>query len=530
MTNYRRCAQLAAVMLMAVGLVGGPARVAAAGGVLSPPSTVTADCSRDVSAELNTFFAAVADNTTVRLPRDGCYRIEREVRILGKSNFVLDGNGTTLRRTTLSPLELQYPNANAFLRLAGLTSSRVENLRIRGINLTSDVPYRAEFGSYLRAYEFEHGIAISGSTGVTVRGVDIDGVFGDGVMVTGWDKFSRRQTSGITVTKLRVGHNGRQGIALSRVDGALIDGVDITSRRTGVDLEPDTVDFVVQHVEIRNSVFHSALLAFASRGAGPVDHISIHDNVITRSGVPFVYVESSLGVTRKDWRVTRNIVKWTMNSTVPGMKFSNVHGVVVDRNTVPFEPKSQMSAVLLKAGTSGAEVTCNWFQGAGPTLIRTDGTVSSYVAAFNSTGASPPTCPAPTTSPTVQATPTAGATGGAAASLSSPRSNVAGTSTASQPRGAVAPSDRPASQPSAIPTRSPMTSRSASRLGRVPRSPGPSRATLDPTRRPVALTRAEPTAAGQQAGGWWGRHPIGALLLVAGVGLVPLARRLAVIR
>lgn len=324
-------------------------------GVHSPPGHIAADCSRDETDALNAWLASVPDDATVRLAAGGCYRAERTVQVSGKSGWTIDGNGATLRRAEVSGQAFRYPKSNAHLRLVDAPGVTVRDLVVVGTNDGRDlggvvidadgaerkVQCYTEYGftCYTVALEFEHGIDLRGAPGATVSGVTVDAVWGDGVYVSGGDQFADFGSDGAVIRGVSISRNGRQGIAVVRSSDVLIDRAHIkSSRRAGIDLEPDSSGEVIRNIEIRDSTIHSWLLAFASAGRGTVSDVWIHDNTVTRSGVPFVYVRASDGSRRANWRIHDNVVTYGLGSPQPAMLFERVDNVSVLRNTVAISP------------------------------------------------------------------------------------------------------------------------------------------------------------------------------------------------
>lgn len=365
---------------------------AAAQTVHTPAASIARDCSRDVTPELNAFFVRIPHNALVRLPYRACYRIDREVVIKDKSGLRLEGNHAAFRRFSLSPQELRYPHANAHLRFVGLVNSLIEKLHVVGTNKTSDLAYlRPHYGAYDRQFEFEHAYSFHGARNVTLRHSFADAVWGDGVNITGADQYHGLMSDRVRVQHVTIDRNGRQGVTVIATN-VLLDGLVIKhSRRSGIDLEPNTGDSVVSGIEIRNTRINSWLLAFASAGRGAVNDVWLHHNRIERSGVPFVYVKASDGTRRTNWRVTDNLVTADLGSPLAAIRFYNVGGGLIARNDVNISPNQSQLAVEVKNGTSGLLIECNLFRNAKPAFVDSDGS-SSYRLRNNAIGSTRPTC------------------------------------------------------------------------------------------------------------------------------------------
>lgn len=66
---------------------------------ISVPASIPADCSVDVTQQLEDWFNSLPAFVVVNMPQNGCYRIESSIRLLGKVGIVVNGNNTTLKRT-----------------------------------------------------------------------------------------------------------------------------------------------------------------------------------------------------------------------------------------------------------------------------------------------------------------------------------------------------------------------------------------------------------------------------------------------
>lgn len=153
----------------------------------------------------------------------------------------------------------------------------IRDLTVRGPN-RSDDPKVGQPGvaTYDPRYAKEHGFAIRKSSRVRLEDNRVDAVFGDGVSI------GQGMSTDIVVSGLTVERNGRQGVHLANVSGALIERVNVVNgRRGGVDFEPPGSRAVVENVEVRDSTFRTQLLAFpAVGGQGEVRNIKIYDNVV----------------------------------------------------------------------------------------------------------------------------------------------------------------------------------------------------------------------------------------------------------
>lgn len=344
------------------------------------PASLPTDCSRDVSSELNAWLTALpTSGVRVVFPTNGCYRTERTITVKGKKGWVVDGQGVELRRTEQTPAELRYPKNNRHLAVVDSTDVVVRNFRVTGLNTVSDVPKQPHFGSYVRDLEFEHAYSAWNSSRLEFEDLQADAPFGDGL-------YLHSNVRDVTVRRVDLARNGRQGIGVlaTRV---LIDSANLrSSRRAGVDLEPDKAPLM--DVEVRNSTILSHLLAIASGGPGNVDRIHVHHNTVVKSGVPWLYAARA-GFTRNDWTVTDNWVQPYLGSPAAAMRFQNAERAVVTRNIVPVV--TTQSRLIFDVASSTVTATCNSFRGGGTLVRDLDGRSTVHLIA-NETGPEPPAC------------------------------------------------------------------------------------------------------------------------------------------
>lgn len=379
----------AAVALGSTAFVFGGSSPATAAGVFTVPDSIAADCSIDVAGALQAFFASVPDNSNVQLGVGACYRIDTEVKVAGKSGWTLNGRGATLRRFTDSPKALEYPNANAMLRFGNLRNSELFDLHILGKNTVSDQKdLRPKYGAWVARYAFEHGVTLSGAQNVELRDSTIDAVYGDGVYIGGSDASGPARN--VRIRNVLVDRNGRQGIAITRADGVVLDGVTIAhSRRSGIDMEPHRGQAVAT-VEIRNSTINSRLLAITGSGVGQVNNIYVHDNKIIHSAMPVVHDRASGNVhdRRTGWRVVDNEVTFSVRSSGSMLTFGNTDDILVEGNRFALNPGS---GLVVRLGRSTATIRCNRFTGAIPKFVVVDA-ASKINAYANSLTSDMPTC------------------------------------------------------------------------------------------------------------------------------------------
>jgi hypothetical protein len=353
------------------------------------PYTIPADCSREVTKAINQWMASVPDGSTLVFGWKACYRTERTLRLRDRVALILNGNGATFRRFSLSPPRLRYPHSNRHWLIRGGSQISITKMRVRGTNTVSDTG-RPGFGTYRLAFEFEHGFSIHGVQGIVITNVSTDATWGDGLYFAGGDQYAGEPSRNVHVMNVKVDRNGRQAIALSNIDGGLFENVRILhSRRAGFDLEPPPGN--VRNIEIRDSYVNSHLHAFSSAGRGDVSGIEIHHNVVDGYSVPWVYVKETYGLRRYDWSIHDNQVLRLQGSPMPMLYFVRVDNVAVERNVSHAQTTQSRKAASFTEAGGTLLVADNDFTGACWAYLADP--LTAPVTAFGNTLSPPETCP-----------------------------------------------------------------------------------------------------------------------------------------
>ncbi len=315
---------LATVRDLAVGAVGPP------GVVLNFPTDGS-----DVTDLVNTELAAIRSGSTVIIP-PGRYYTPRTIKIVGLQGLTLETEDVFFwsDEKPAGSTRQHHEDISRHLDIRESADITINGLNIEGANADGD---------YVAAIEQQHAFAIHNSDRVTLNDCWSSFIFGDGVYVGGG---AYGQSTDIEISRQTVRRNGRQGIALTWVDGVLIDEADIRgSRRSGIDLEPNISAHTVTNVEVKNCRMASRLLAFPSGGRGQVSNIDLHHNRIVQTGASWVYVKASDGTRRHNWRVADNVVSWELGSPYASNRYWNVDGLEIARNQVNHRPSRYMTAL-----------------------------------------------------------------------------------------------------------------------------------------------------------------------------------------
>lgn len=259
--------------------------------VVAPPDTVPRGVTcgpglRDATAALQSWLDSLARNDQTVQLGGGCYRIEGTVRIEGRTNFVLDGQGATFRA-------YDDPSTRAersFVLLTGNTDVTVRDLTIEG----GATPGYVSSQAHQHAFDVDWcgvgpGCAVRENEGVQLVDVTANRVKGDFVYIRG--------SNDVEVSGARFGRdgnpstpdgNGRQGIAV--VSGSnirVLDSEISNAARAVIDLETNLSSESITDVTIRNNTVRQTnpdlpgLTFFANQGANSrIEHVNVLDNTL----------------------------------------------------------------------------------------------------------------------------------------------------------------------------------------------------------------------------------------------------------
>ena len=324
------------------------------------PAGIVSDCSVDVTAPLATLIARLPMGATLNLRSGGCYRIDRTLFVQGKRNLTIEGNGATLKAGTLGDQQRRH------LWITGGSGIVVRNLTILGAATTP--------GVYDATKSFQHGVAISGATGVRIERVTIRNVYGDFVYVgSGGGVWSRD----VTVTGSTFSGAGRQGVAVVGGQGVVIDGNTLGNvGRSMFDLEPNQVtDGAVDVTISNNSTGYARNFWLANGGVGlNVRNIVVRGNRATSATGGLVWSYGPINGYRGPFVITDNVFQFWGTVTDSGSKggffFSRAKGVTISGNVVQFPVARRLPAVENRDSVD-IVVGTNQCNGAGSSLLIT---------------------------------------------------------------------------------------------------------------------------------------------------------------
>ena len=305
------------------------------------PSSIDATGSKDVSSALQSFINDAANGSTIVFKAGGTYRLGKTVRISGKRNITLEGNGARLNLTGTSGSDSKG------LQVQSSSGTTIRNLTMVGNNSeagTSDA---------CCSLESQHAIAVSGATDTLIEKVDIRRVWGDCVYINATSP-GAAWSDGVTFRDSTCRLTGRHGVGLIR--GSNIRVVNNVFDEIGfmvIDIEPGASDAGARDVVIRGNdigsyglgdQYNAWLLAACGKPGAVIRDVTLTDNTIEgnrigwsgNNGRPMRALSVRIcgdNGTREDFTVTDNVAQTAIDG--PAMYFTDVKGVTVTGNAQP---------------------------------------------------------------------------------------------------------------------------------------------------------------------------------------------------
>lgn len=230
---------------------------------MSPPTSIVADCSQDVSYKLRKWLNNLSAGTSVLLQPSACYLVDEGINLRNPQGLTIYGG--TFRDDAVTP-DRPHTKGYAVFTVIGGSHVAIEATHILGQN----------HGGYDPTLAFAAGIDLEGTSYATIRSVTITGTFGDGISLSplrgGADHDSGTilgPTSDVTIRDVTIEGVGRQGVTLASVSGAQLS--DVVFSDTGLntfDVEADQWDEGANDITIDGCSSSGGGLFFANGGAG----------------------------------------------------------------------------------------------------------------------------------------------------------------------------------------------------------------------------------------------------------------------
>lgn len=242
----------AACVALALGFADS-ASVSAA--TVTPPTTISSNCSADAAGPLSTWLNGLPAGSTVEFPSDGCYLIGSSLKIQSTSGLTIMGNGTTLDQATAGPKTKLRP-------IVLMTLDR--NLAVSDLSIEG--AYDGTNGGV--NFEGDYGLLLEANSGVSLTGLKVKNIQGDFINLqapdSGFTGSSHALNTNVSVTNSTFTNAGYHGLTIEAGDGVLFSGD--TFSKIGV----DAMDF---EYDIYSTSFKNGKPTEAAE-----DHVTITDD------------------------------------------------------------------------------------------------------------------------------------------------------------------------------------------------------------------------------------------------------------
>ncbi len=336
------------------------------------PTTVAADCSSDVTPQMQAWINGIPDDSYLSLGSKACYRVDGTITMQNRHHLQLNGNDAVLKPATTGDLK------RIGVAILGGSDIKVVHLTVWGANPTAG----ARPDAYHPSLVGQHGFKVGGATDVVLDHVSAFDVYGDFVYVGGFDG---KPSSQVMVSTSTFARSGRQGITIVDADHVTIQENVISGvAMTMFDIEPNLPTQEARSIHIIGNVTGSArAFWFANEGAhADVGDIEISGNrmKVATGGLIFVYASS--GPYRSTYVITDN--QFIANYKVAdqhskgALFFTHAQNVTITGNHVTFPKGHDMPAIELR-DSRHVTVRGNTFANAGSPLLATEGSADYHI-------------------------------------------------------------------------------------------------------------------------------------------------------
>lgn len=332
-------------------------------GTYTPPASIPADCSVSVTAALTTWLGTVPDFATISFPAGACYRIDEIFTIRQRTGLTFNGNGATFRTVT-DGTEAPQPRTRSHWLLLHATDIVIRDLTIDGPNANG-------FG--VPALEAQHGFEIDGGVRITIAGVAIREVYGDGVTVargvgTKGAPLPPRDSEDVTIADSSLSTIGRQGVSITSARRVTVARSTLTGiQRSAIDLEPVAATNVIEDIVVdSNTMSDYDLYMVAAGGACAMTFrdVTITGNIVTGTGPRLTKLACPH---RQDLVIEGNTMTIPDSEGDQGILVAKWSTVLIRNNTLTFE--DSVPAVVFAETTGVVTVENNLFCGASAVFV-----------------------------------------------------------------------------------------------------------------------------------------------------------------
>lgn len=367
MRRRRSSCVLGAVAIVAAACSGG-----GGGGGRSDPRSIrfegAADCSTDVTTELNELIASVPDGSTVTFAPKACHRIDGTISIVDKQAFTLAGGGVRFEAL------IQGEDDRKHFDVEG-----GEDFVATDLTLVGPHPEGGPAG-YVPELASQHGFNFGGVEGIAISNVTISDIYGDFLRFGqggGTEGEENRWSRDIVVTGSHFERNGRQGVSFTGAADVVIEGNTISDvARSVFDIEPNSAGGGAQRLRLAdNDLANWGNLVLPIGGKGEVSDIELVNNRL--GGKLDVLVkdprtenkaeEEGGGIRRRNISIIGNVADALSGNAA--VNLTRVDGAVVSGNRQTFEPDTEAVKVIESCDVT---IEDNQFEGMSTVVSQDD--------------------------------------------------------------------------------------------------------------------------------------------------------------
>ena len=325
-----------------------------------------ADCSEDVTAELNKLIAAAPDGSTVRFAPGACHRIDGTVKVVDKQDLTFEGNGATFKAMTEGESNRSHWE---FVAGGGFT---IRDLTVVGANPNGGID------GYVADFAFQHGFNFGGVDGVDMSGINVTDVYGDFLRFGKNRGEDNRGTSDVSVTGSRFERGGRQGVSFAAASDVVIEGNTFDGvGRSVFDIEPNSSGGGAQRIRFSDNDLTSwGNLVLPVGGKGEVADIELSGNRLHGKQLDVLVKDpreakkgDGGGTRRRNISIIGNVSDTPSGQTA--VNLTMVDGATVRDNVQPFVPTDDTTAVKISQSCD-VTIESNVFEGAATMLEQDD--------------------------------------------------------------------------------------------------------------------------------------------------------------
>jgi hypothetical protein len=317
-----------------------PTRPRTPANAVNVPTSIDATGSSDVSSQLQAFINSAPNGSTIVFKAKGTYQLDEALRIIGRRNLTLDGNGARLNLPTVD----QDFNSIGIQVRDGSVGTTIRDFVMVGNNS------QAGTSDACCTRENNHAIAVLSATDTLIEGMDIRRTWGDCLYIS--RVAGGTWADGVTFRDSTCQLSGRHGVGIIaasqvRIVNNVFDeiGFDV------IDLEPNQSSEGASDVVVRGNTIGSYAISSEWDGwlmaaCGPKDlgavirDVTVTGNTIEgnlagwsgRTKALHFKICGERGP-RLNFTVTDNVAQSAVDG--PAMTFTEVDGVTVSGNTQP---------------------------------------------------------------------------------------------------------------------------------------------------------------------------------------------------